>query len=97
MPRQVKEGRKIMKKINYKNVSFYDNGGKTFDRITVIFNDSKRITKDGYIYDCLACSHSGSGFFQHCNAMKGKHLGKKVSFDNLSPDLQKRLKNYFNG
>jgi hypothetical protein len=85
-----------MKKMNYKNISFYDNGGKTFDRITVIFNDSKRATKDGYVYDCLACSHSGSGFFQHSDAMKGKHLGKKVSFDNLSPELQKRLKTYFN-
>lgn len=84
-----------MKKINYKNVSFYDNGGKTLDRITVIFNDSKRITKDGYIYDCLACSYTGSDFFQHSEAMKGKHLGKKVAFDNLSPELQKRLKTYF--
>lgn len=85
-----------MKKINYKNVSFYDNGGITLDRITVIFNDSKRITKDGCIYDCLACSYTGNGFFLHCNAMKGKHLGKKVSFDNLSTELQKRLNTYFN-
>lgn len=85
-----------MKKTNYKNISIYDNGGKTFDRITVLFNDSKRLTKDGFIYDCLACSHSGSGFFQHSSAMKGKHLGKKVSFDNLSTELQKRLKTYFN-
>ena len=85
-----------MKKINYKNISFYDNGGKTFDRITVIFNDSKRKTKDGYMYDCLACSCLGSGFFQHSTAMKGRHLGKKVTFDNLSFELQKKLKTYFN-
>lgn len=85
-----------MKKINYKNVSIYDNGGKTLDRITVIFNDSKRKTEYGFIYDCLACSYSGSGFFQHSTAMKGKHLGKKASFDNLSTELQKRLKIYFN-
>lgn len=84
-----------MKTINYKNVSIYDNGGETLDRITVIFNDSKRITKDGYIYDCLACCYTGSGFFQHSDAMKGKHLGKKVSFGCLSPELQKRLKTYF--
>lgn len=85
-----------MKTINYKNVSIYDNRGKTFDCITVVFDDSKRKTNDGYIYDCLSCSYTGSGFFQHSEAMKGKHLGKKVTFDDLSPELQKKLSTYFN-
>lgn len=84
-----------MKTINYKNVSIYDNGGKTLDCITVIFNNTKRTTKEGYIYDCLACSHSGSDFFQHSTAMKGKHLGKKIAFENLSQELQKKLNTYF--
>ena len=34
-----------------KNISIYDNGGKTVDSITVIFNDRKRVTKDGILYN----------------------------------------------
>ena len=72
--------------------SYYDNGGKTYDRITVIFDD----TKNGDIYDCLGCSYTGEGFFQHSTAMKGRHLGKKVQFSDLSDELQRRLTSYFN-
>jgi hypothetical protein len=72
--------------------SYYDNGGKTFDRITVIFDD----TKNGNMYDCLVCSYTGSGFFQHSTAMKGRHLGRKVQFSDLSDELQRRLTSYFN-
>lgn len=72
--------------------SYYDNGGKTYDRITVIFDD----TKNGNTYDCLACSYTGEGFFEHSTAMKGRHLGRKVQFSDLSDELQRRLTSYFN-
>ena len=75
-----------------KTLSIYDNGGETFDRITVIFDD----TKNGNTYDCLGCSYTGEGFFQHSTAMKGRHLGKKISFEDLSKELQQTLKNYSN-
>ena len=74
-----------------KNISIYDNGGKTFDRITVIFNDRKRVTKDGILYECIAASENGSGFYLHSEAMKGKHLGKKTDFSKLSLPLQNKL------
>ena len=48
-----------------KNITIYDNGGKTFDRITIIFNDRKRVTKDGVLYECIAASETGNGFYQH--------------------------------
>ena len=74
-----------------KNISIYDNGGKTLDRITIIFDKEKRHTKDGIIYNCIAASETGSGFFLHSEAMKGKHLGNKIDFSELSLPLQNKL------
>ena len=74
-----------------KNTSIYDNGGKTLDRITVIFDKEKRQTKDGILYECIAASETGFGIYQHCEAMKGRHLGKKVDFSKLSLPLQNKL------
>ena len=73
------------------NISIYDNGGKTFDRITVIFDKEKRQTKDGVLYECISSSETGSGFFLHSEAMKGKHLGKKIDFNKLSLPLQNKI------
>ena len=74
-----------------KNISIYDNGGKSYDRITVIFNDRKRVTKDGVLYECIAASENGSGLYLHSEAMKGKHLGNKIDFSKLSLPLQNKL------
>ena len=74
-----------------KNITIYDNGGKTLDRITIIFNDIKRVTKDGILYECIAANETGSGFYLHTEAMKGKHLGKKIDFSKLSLPLQNKL------
>ena len=80
-----------------KNITIYDNGGKTFDAITVVFNDCKN-EKIGnrWVYDCLSCSINGNGFFQHSTAIKGSHLGKKTKFENLEKPLQNKLFQYFN-
>ena len=74
-----------------KNISIYDNGGKTFDRFTVIFNDIKRATKYGILYECIIASETGSEFFLHTEAIKGRHLGKKIDFSELSLPLQNKL------
>ena len=73
------------------NITIYDNGGKSYDRITVIFNDRKRVTKDGVLYECIASSENGSGFYLHSEAMKGRHLGNKIDFSKLSLPLQNKL------
>ena len=73
------------------NISIYDNGGKSYDRITVIFNDRKRVTKDGILYECISASETGNGFYLHSEAMKGRHLGKKIDFSKLSLPLQNKL------
>ena len=74
-----------------KNISIYDNGGKSYDRITIIFNDRKRVTKDGILYECISASENGSGIYLHSEAMKGRHLGKKIDFSKLSLPLQNNL------
>ena len=79
-----------------KTITIYDNGGKTLDRITVIYNDKKRVTKDGILYECIAASENGSGLYLHSEAMKGKHLGNKIDFSKLSLPLQNKLLIEFN-
>ena len=74
-----------------KNIIIYDNGGKSYDRITVIFNDKKRVTKEGILYECIAASENGSGLYLHSEAMKGRHLGKKIDFSKLSLPLQNKM------
>ena len=74
-----------------KNISIYDNGGKSYDRITVIFNHRKIVTKDGALYECISASETGNGFYLYSEAMKGKHLGKKIDFNQLSLPLQNKL------
>lgn len=75
------------------SITIYDNGGKSYDRITVVFNAQ---TIDGKMFDCLSCSEKGFGFFQHSTCMKGRHLGKQVKLENLHLDLQRKLNGYFN-
>ena len=77
-----------------KNITIYDNQGETFDRITIVFDNKKTKTKDGIIYEAIGASESGSGFLQHTICMKGKHLGKKITFEKLHKNLQDFIKNY---
>ena len=78
------------------NISIYDNEGETLDSITIVFNDTKRNkTNNRYLYDCLSSSKTGFGFFMHSECMKGRHLGKKIKFNQLDENLQTLLKNYF--
>lgn len=81
-----------------KNIQIYDNDGKTFDRVTIVFTDQKEnfnFESKRWVYNCLGCSETGSGFFQHLNAILGPHLGKKVQFQELHPELRQRLTEYF--
>lgn len=72
-------------------VTYYDNGGKSLDRITIVFNDTKR----GKIYEAIGSCETGNSFFQHTECIKGKHLGKEIEFSKLDSSLQNRLIHYF--
>jgi hypothetical protein len=84
-------------------VSCYDNGGKSLDRYTVIYNEHpltrKIIThrKAMQGYNAVSMDHRPSypfsGICQHCVAVKGRHLGKRILFENLPLDCQTVVKN----
>lgn len=71
----------------------WDNGGRSFDRYTVVFK-AHRI--EGLMcWTYLAASENPfhpQGFGQHGESLEpmgGKHLGKRVTFDALPVDVQK--------
>jgi hypothetical protein len=71
------------------NIRCYDNGGKTFDRYTVIYMDERE--RDG-TYGARGMSANPfhpQGFGQYCSAMLGRHLGKRIAFDALPSDCQR--------
>lgn len=74
-----------------KDLTIYDNGGESFDRITVVFNNTKRKEGNLNFYNAIGSCETGKTFYQHTTAQKGKHLGKKIQFFELSDELQKRI------
>lgn len=77
------------------NITIYDNGGKTLDRYSVVLNNYRRkSTVNGNtvtLYECLSLNEAGNGFSQFCEAVKGRHLGKKVNFNELSEATQRHI------
>ena len=71
-------------------VRCYDNGGKTFDRYTVVFMDLPEYQPGTYAAVGMS-EHpfDPQGFGQHCSAMPGKHLGKRIKLEDLPVDCQK--------
>ena len=75
-----------------KVISVYDNGGKSLDRYTIVFNSivSKNLNK--YQYDAISASESGAGVFMWVQCERGKHLGTKIEFASLNKELQNKVK-----
>jgi hypothetical protein len=73
-----------------------DNGGKTFDRYTVVYDSVEGMTSAGEaLYWSVGMSSDPfhpQGFGQHGEAMRGKHLGKKIKFTQLPPDCQQLVR-----
>jgi hypothetical protein len=77
-----------------KHLRIYDNGGKTFDRYTIVDMTPETRFSNG-AYPMVGASLTGLGFYQHGEIEPqhlGRHLGKRVAFETLHPDLQSRLK-----
>src|SRR5574337_1921229 len=78
-------------------VHVYDNGGKTFDRYTVVFTGRYRHKTGGEFWHIGASEHPfhPQGFGQHGFSREQidyptyGHLGKKIRFQDLPPDVQK--------
>lgn len=74
-----------------KNVRIYDNGGKTVDRYTVVYMDCQ---EGRGLYGALGMSAQPfhpQGFGQHCTAMPGRHLGLRITFEELPQDCQRAV------
>ena len=77
----------------------FDNGGTTFDRLTLICGESRQ---HGRRFLIISSSETGSGFWMHGEikaadiTINGRvsfaHLGKRVKFSELSPEVQARYK-----
>jgi len=68
----------------------YDNGGKTFDRYSVLFEPFHF----GKSCDCLGLSDdpdSPQGFSQFGDAYDGDHLGKEITFEQLPENVQNHI------
>ena len=70
-------------------VRIYDNGGETLDRFSVLYMDSPE--NGAGMFECLGMSEHPfhpQGFGQHCTAMPGLHLGKRIRLSDLPKDCQ---------
>jgi hypothetical protein len=73
--------------------SVYDNEGETFDRYTVFYSGRGVFHPS----DLRMRMHVGmsehpfhpQGFGQHGYGMPGRHVGKRIKFEDLPPDCQK--------
>lgn len=79
-----------MKKLNLNNlIRIYDNGGKTFDRFTAVYMQCPE--KQPNTFEAVGMSerpYAPQGFGQHCTAMPGRHLGKRIKLSELPKDCQ---------
>lgn len=75
-------------KVGNCRIRCYDNGGKTFDRYSVVFMDFP----EGRLFFGVGMSYdpfSPCGFGQHGLFKPGKHLGKRIAFADMPADCQK--------
>lgn len=66
------------------NIAIYDNGGRTFDRYTVVYLDEP--AQELGTYTCRGMSENPThpqGFGQCGVARPGEHLGDEITFDEL--------------
>lgn len=73
-------------------IKCYDNGGKTADRFTVIYSDYPEGNGTFWAVGMSADPFHPQGFGQHCTARPGRHLGRRIAFEELPDDCQKLVR-----
>jgi hypothetical protein len=67
--------------------AIYDDGGESLDRYTVVYDEVEReVFQGGKVVKLY------QGIGQHCTAMLGRHLGKRIKFEQLPVDCQRLVK-----
>lgn len=75
-----------------KNIRIYDDGGATADRYTVIYMDEPERDPGTYNALCMSADpFSPLGICQHSSAMPGRHLGKRIRWEDLPEDCRKAV------
>jgi hypothetical protein len=75
-----------------KNIRIYDNGGKTFDRYTVVYLDQPEREPNTFAAIGMSANpFHPQGFGQHCSAVPGRHLGKRIQFNELPEDCKRLI------
>jgi hypothetical protein len=74
-----------------KMLAIFDNGGKTLDRYTVVFD--KGNWQGSKFHPMLGLDNGGVGFSQFSEGQynpktKNAHLGKQIEFSTLSPETK---------
>ena len=73
-------------------VRIYDNGGETLDRYTAVYLDEPEYQPGTFASRGMSEQpFHPQGFGQCCIAMPGKHLGKRIKFEQLPKDCQKLI------
>lgn len=76
----------------------YDNGGKTFDRYTIVPPRWAKEEREHNGFNTIGASEQPfhpQGFGQHTTVMPGPHLGKRVRWADLPADVQKFARQSF--
>ena len=77
----------------------YDNGGRSFDRYTIIPPRWARDYRErGFCWECIGASSNPfapQGFGMHVSAMPGPHLGRRIHWDKLPADVQRFARQSF--
>jgi hypothetical protein len=78
-------------------VRIYDSGDKFLDRYTAVYMMlPERGTNEFSAVGMSEHPFSPQGFGQHITAVPGKHLGRRISFEQLPTDCQKMILNDLN-
>jgi hypothetical protein len=75
-------------------ITVYDNGGKTFDRYTIVLHGKEWVERGG-LTTMLGLSHNPThpqGFSQFTSGTPGAHLGKKITFSRLPKNIQDHVR-----
>ena len=81
--------KKLVPNINIRGI--YDNGGKTADRYTIITNNNIDYPNGKSYKESLSVGENPSNFSQWGEAIEGRHLGKKIKFDQLPLNVQEHI------
>jgi len=69
---------------------------KMYDRYTVVFDDIDRHVGNIPLYTCLCMSsnpNSPLGLSEHSTCMLGKHLGKRIDYNDLPGEIKDHVRN----